>query len=244
MAPKSYTTTLRREGEGDIWIMNANGSAQRRLTSHRADDTNPSFSPDGKKILFVSDRDGDYDVYAMNVDGSGVRQLTSNGDFDGQPSWSADGTQILFISTRDDANLEIYIMNADGTEPTRLTFNHDVDFSPRWAPPKAGIDVTEASVVFPNSSALEGMTVQEVASTARAAVVRIETDLGSGSGFIFDSDGLILTNNHVVSDASRVTVYLDDGTSYTGTVLGRDLVRDLAVVKIEATGLPYLELGT
>jgi len=47
----------------------------------------------------------------------------------------------------------------------------------------------------------------------------------------------------VISDAEEITVYLDDGTSHTGTVEVRDLVHDLALVRIEATGLPYLEMG-
>lgn len=78
---------------------------------------------------------------------------------------------------------------------------------------------------------------------ARSGVVRIETDLGSGSGFVIDSEGLILTNNHVISDASEITVFLGDGASFEGTVLGRDLTRDLAVVRIETGGLLALQLG-
>ena len=54
---------------------------------------------------------------------------------------------------------------------------------------------------------------------------------------------MILTNNHVITDAEEITIYLDDGTSHAGTVKARDLVRDLAVVTIAATELPYLELG-
>ena len=98
-------------------------------------------------------------------------------------------------------------------------------------------------MVIPNASTLKAVTVQELTANARGAVVRIETDLGSGSGFIIDPDGLILTNNHVIRDASEITVFLDNGTSHTGTIQGRDLVRDLAVVKIEASSLPTLELG-
>jgi len=74
-------------------------------------------------------------------------------------------------------------------------------------------------------------------------VVRIETDLSSGSGFFISSDGLILTNNHVIRDAGEITVYLEDGTSYDGTVEARDLVHDLALVKIETSGLTCLEMG-
>ena len=65
-----------------------------------------------------------------------------------------------------------------------------------------------------------------------------------GSGVIVDSrNGYVLTNNHVISGAERVTVFLEDGTRFDGTVQGRDLVRDLAVIKISSTDLPSLELG-
>ena len=98
-------------------------------------------------------------------------------------------------------------------------------------------------MVIPKASALKAKAVAEVAARVRTAVVQIETDLGRGSGFIIDSEGFILTNNHVIQDAKTITVFLDDRTSYTATVHGRDLVRDLAVIKIEATDLPTLEIG-
>ncbi len=68
--------------------------------------------------------------------------------------------------------------------------------------------------------------------------------VGGGSGFIVSSDGLILTNKHVVSDASAsYTVITDDGKKYDAKVLARDPNQDLAVVKINATGLPTVTLG-
>jgi serine protease Do len=85
--------------------------------------------------------------------------------------------------------------------------------------------------------------VQEVTALASEAVVRIKTDLASGSGFLISSDGYILTNNHMVSDAKEITVYLKNGSKYTATVKGRDLVRDIALIKIEANGLKFLEIG-
>jgi serine protease Do len=68
--------------------------------------------------------------------------------------------------------------------------------------------------------------------------------VGGGSGFIISSDGLILTNKHVVSDTgASYTVITSDGTKYTAKVLARDANQDLAVVKIAATGLPTVTLG-
>jgi Trypsin-like serine proteases, typically periplasmic, contain C-terminal PDZ domain len=66
---------------------------------------------------------------------------------------------------------------------------------------------------------------------------------GSGSGFVFGSDGRILTNAHVVDGADTVTVKLKDGREFVGKVLGIDTVTDVAVVKVEANNLPVVSLG-
>jgi S1-C subfamily serine protease len=66
---------------------------------------------------------------------------------------------------------------------------------------------------------------------------------GTGSGFIFDADGLILTNAHVVDQADRVTVVLKDGQQFQGKVLGADPLTDLAVIQVEANNLPVAKLG-
>jgi Do/DeqQ family serine protease len=68
-------------------------------------------------------------------------------------------------------------------------------------------------------------------------------DRGTGSGFIFDAKGLILTNAHVVDQADTVTVLLKDGRQFKGKVLGEDTLTDVAVVQIEAKGLPIVNLG-
>lgn len=66
---------------------------------------------------------------------------------------------------------------------------------------------------------------------------------GRGSGFIVSDDGKILTNNHVVSDADKITVTLSDGRTFEASVVGKDPTFDLAVLKIEAKDLPVLDLG-
>jgi serine protease Do len=67
---------------------------------------------------------------------------------------------------------------------------------------------------------------------------------GTGSGFIFDSNGWILTNKHVVEGADEISVQLNDSRVFTGRVYGIDTLTDLAIVKIDATGLPAATLGS
>ena len=238
-----------RDGNDEIYVMDADGRHPKRLTfsggrGNQGVDTAPSWSPDGQEILFQSGRVGvEWHIYVMNSDGTNVRPLTPITASSECPSWSSDGQTIVFHSLLDSDKGEIYVMDRDDSNVTRLTTNSANNLCPQWAPPKRGVEVSGVSVVIPNARAVEAMTVEEVTVNARPAVVRIGTDLGSGSGFIIDPDGIILTNNHVIRDATDITVSLNDGSGYTGFVIGRDLMRDLAVVKIGATGLPTLELG-
>jgi serine protease Do len=68
--------------------------------------------------------------------------------------------------------------------------------------------------------------------------------VGGGSGFIVQSDGLVLTNKHVLSDIdAEYTVILNDGRTFPAKILSRDPINDVATLRIEATGLPCLKLG-
>ena len=77
-----------RDGDAEIYIMNADGSNVVQLTNNTADDYSPQWSPDGNKIAFISYRDGDAEIYIMNADGSNVVKLTDNTAFDDTPSWA------------------------------------------------------------------------------------------------------------------------------------------------------------
>ncbi len=84
---------------------------------------------------------------------------------------------------------------------------------------------------------------QEFFGTPRNNQPSTRVERGTGSGFIISSDGVILTNAHVIDGADRVTVTLKDGRNFEGKVLGQDTVTDVAVVKIEAANLPTARLG-
>jgi Tol biopolymer transport system component len=98
----------------DIYVMNADGSGTRKLTHNARQNAEPAWSPDGRRIAFVSRRDGNAEIYVMNADGSGKRNLTRNPAKDVRPSWSPDGQKIAFVSDRD-GRLEAHVMNADGS---------------------------------------------------------------------------------------------------------------------------------
>ncbi len=117
----------------DIYLMNADGSVQTRLTDSSAWDTRPRWSPDGRRIAFFSYRDGKTEIYVMNADGSEQHRLTDNQAGNAWPSWSPDGRRIVFVSYRDESS-EVYVINVDGSGQTRLTDNPAMEMRPSWSP--------------------------------------------------------------------------------------------------------------
>jgi Tol biopolymer transport system component len=122
-----------RDGNFEIYAMDADGTNPTRLTSNSKSDISPAWSHDRTRIAFTSTRDGNAEIYVMNADGTGQTRLTSTSAIEGDPSWSPDGTKIAFWSSRD-GNLEIYVMNSDGSNQTRVTLNSRSDTQPRWSP--------------------------------------------------------------------------------------------------------------
>jgi dipeptidyl aminopeptidase/acylaminoacyl peptidase len=121
--------TSNRTGDGDIYSMGADGSAQTRLTAHPAFDGFPTFSAGGKRIAFESKRTGNGDIWVMNADGSAKGRLTTNAAADSSPAWSPSGKRIAFASKRT-GNGDIYVMNVNGSGQRRLTTSPAVDSSP------------------------------------------------------------------------------------------------------------------
>ena len=139
-----------RDGNPEIYVMDINGKNQQNLTNNPHDDRSPSWSPDGKRIVFMSDREGHVhpkhgrstlEIYVIDADGGNPQNLTNNVGDDRSPSWSPDGKRIAFVSDRDEHILnnfwtyEIYVMEADGENPQNLTNSPFFDDGhPSWSP--------------------------------------------------------------------------------------------------------------
>jgi Tol biopolymer transport system component len=99
---------LVRPNKMELWVMNADGSNQRQITHLGGANFGPSWTPDGKRIIFSSNhknpRSGNFDLYLVNLDGSGLEQITTSDVFDGFPTFSPDGKSIVWASNRHDAN--------------------------------------------------------------------------------------------------------------------------------------------
>jgi Tol biopolymer transport system component len=132
--PTLYTLAFasNRDGNWNIYLLSQSGK-QTHLTNDARDDSYPSWSPNGGKILFHSDRASNFDIYTINPDGTGLKQLTDHSNADTYPSWSPDGKQIVFQSKRDGVK-QIYVMNADGSNQRRLMKSEFDDQYPSWSP--------------------------------------------------------------------------------------------------------------
>jgi sugar lactone lactonase YvrE len=126
---------------GEIYVMNANGGGETRLTHNTAIDNSPTWSPDGTLILFTSNRAGTgaQQLFTMRTDGSDQRKLTDHPvGFHNElrPAWSPDGSTIAFVADRDPpiGNTEIYAVDANGTNVRRLTNEIGSDDWPTWSP--------------------------------------------------------------------------------------------------------------
>jgi Tol biopolymer transport system component len=119
---KSITYWAKVSGHNyDVFIYSVETGETRNITNSDGFDADPSFSPDGTRIAFVSTRDGNGEIYTINLDGSDLRRITFNPTADSHPAFSPDGTQILFTSDRENENADVYLMNSDGSSPVKVT---------------------------------------------------------------------------------------------------------------------------
>lgn len=132
----------------EVFLMNADGSDQTRLTENNFQDALADISPQGR-IVFNTNRDeGDHEIYDMNADGTDQRRLTFSPGEDAHPIYSPDGSKIVFHSRRTSTNpqvtnnLDIFVMDADGSNVQQLTFTDAFEFFPVWSPDSTKIAFT------------------------------------------------------------------------------------------------------
>ncbi len=144
----AYDPSVSRQGERlayvyrrvdrNIWLTAGPNSKAKdktpvKLIASTREEVSPQFSPDGKRIVFVSDRNGSKEIWVSSSDGQNAVQLTDfGGSQTGTPRWSPDGRQIAFDS-RPEGQTDIYTISAEGGRPRRVTTENSEDVMPSWS---------------------------------------------------------------------------------------------------------------
>lgn len=191
-----------RDGEFQIYTMQADGSSVTQLTDTAWFKGGLSWSPDGQKILFganPSDPVMNWDIYAMQSDGTSVINLTNNPASDGGAVWSPDGSKIAFESDRD-GNNEIYVMNSDGSTQRNLTNDPGSDEEPTWSPDGAQIAFVSIRSGEPGLYVMQADGSNQVRLTDATPARRPAwSPDGQSIAYAFDSNLYVLNLNTLTS---------------------------------------------
>jgi len=125
-----------RKGESDnydIWVMNANGSSPRRLTTDAGFDSEPAWSVDDKTIYFNSSRTGSFQLWQMTSDGNNQKQISFSGRTDVYPDMSSDGRTVAYASDGG-GTLQIWLLDAPTGQVKQITFSAGYSSWPAWSP--------------------------------------------------------------------------------------------------------------
>lgn len=194
--PKGKLTFMStRDGNFEIYSMEANGDSLKNLSCNKSTDYAFSYSNDGR-MAFYSNRDGNDEVYIMSADGKKQINITNHPSGDRIPNISPDGQKIVFTSYRDEKNGELYIMDVDGKNVKRLTSNEYFEDAGSWSPDGKKIYFSRE--------------LRDVKDTSEKAIRNMEI-------FVIDADGtneIRLTNKpggdggpQISPDGTRIAFY-------------------------------------
>ena len=221
-----------RDGNYEIYVMDADGGNQENLTNHPAYDSQPDWSPDGTKIAFVSDRDSDAtQIHVMDADGMNVIRLTDGPRQKGAPDWSPDGGKIAF--SVDDWEDYVAVMDADGGNREKL---EDEARHPSWSPDGKQIAFVHGEIYVIGvggqgrnkvTDDLGGKSNPSFSPDGRRIAYVVAENQGPGQIYVVGADGrnrVRLTQNEendwgpAWSPDGRAIAYSDWGRDFHGTI--------------------------
>src|SRR3954447_1855186 len=186
---------------GDIYVVNADGTERTRLTRSPAEEFSPAWSPDGTRIAFSGFTASHFQIYVMKADGSDATQLTFAEAASTGAAWSPDGAHIAFTRCRD--SCDVYVMDPEGGNVRRLTYGDPPgEESPTWSPDGRSIAFADVDGIF-------------TISPAREAWSRVTDGPADDANPAWSPDGTA-----IAFDSSRG---LFNGDIYAASVSGKDM---------------------
>jgi hypothetical protein len=213
-----------RDGNQELYVMQADGSGQTRLTETTEAERRPRWSPDGSKLTYVTWPEAN--VFVVRADGTDRRQITDDPALDNYPVWSPDGASLAFLTFRD-GNAEVYTVDANGESATRIT--------------NTARDETDGLDWSPDGTRLVVAAADAGGEGADPASQEIYTLAADGS------DRQRLTNNTTQDSHSRWSRYLPEATAWftladgaetRGAAVGFDSLAKDAVVYSSTEDVP------
>ncbi|HEX8458063.1 MAG TPA: Calx-beta domain-containing protein [Pyrinomonadaceae bacterium] len=211
--------TSERDGNAEIYVMDADGSNQRNLTNNPAIDATPVWSPDGTRVAFTSNRSGRSNIYVMDADGRNVRAVTN---FDNtsadyrvyDPAWSPDGTRLVFVGSFMGETSSLVLVNADGSGQSIIREGSTEVADPAWSPDGTRIAYVGREPFFNPEDGIQfyvfvcnadgtgktrvGLSPQRFDSFAYPPVSSGPTWSPNGSRIAYTSGGSLLSQLHYV----------------------------------------------
>jgi Tol biopolymer transport system component len=147
------------ENNSDIFIFTIDTGAITPVVESPFFDSDPSFSPDGKSIVYASDVEANFEIYTKVIATGETKRVTHNLGHDSFPSFSPDGTQIIFNSDMEKENNDVYLMNVDGSDLRKMTDGPGWDASPPncWSP-----DGTQVLLLSDNNGGKENIYLMNI----------------------------------------------------------------------------------
>ena len=152
-----------RDGNKEIYLMDYDGSNQRRITYHNTITICPDWSPDNERIVYTSFSRGTSDLYIVNRRGGGRIRLNTGVNLNTSPTFSPDGKDIAFVGSVS-GNPDIYLIGADGKNIRRLTTSNSIESTPAWSPTGRQISFTSSRTGTPQIYVMdaEGSNVRRI----------------------------------------------------------------------------------
>lgn len=210
----------------DIFMADLNGNIVKQLTHSKGYDAEATLSPDGKKMLYTSDKDGDIDLYIMDLETGNENRVTNLLGYDGGAWFSPDGTKIIWRASRPKTeaeikeykdllkenlvaptNMEVYVANADGSNVHQVTKYGQANWAPAFMPDSKRI-IFASNHEYPRGFPFNLYTINEDGSDLK----KISRDKGFDAFPMFSPNGkkIVFCSNRFNGGTRDTNVFVAD----------------------------------